>query len=56
VLLVWAPDDRFFKLSDAERLAREIPDARLETVPDAKTFVALDQPARVAELVAEFAG
>jgi pimeloyl-ACP methyl ester carboxylesterase len=56
VLLAWAPDDRFFELGDAERLARDIPDARLETIPDAKTFVALDQPERLAELVAGFAG
>lgn len=54
VLLAWAPDDRFFKLSDAERLAAAIPNARLETIADAKTFVPLDQPERVAELIAGF--
>ena len=52
----WAPEDRFFKLAHAERLAAIAPDARIEHVPDAGTFVPLDQPARVAELVAEFAG
>ena len=31
-----------------------MPDARIETIADAKTFVSLDQPLRVAELVAEF--
>ncbi len=34
--------------------AAMVPDARIETIADAKTFVALDQPARVAELIAEF--
>ena len=35
-LFAWAPEDRFFKLSYAERLAETIPDARIETIPDAK--------------------
>ena len=50
----WATEDRFFKLSHAERLAAIVPDARIEQIADAGTFVALDQPKRVAELVAEF--
>jgi pimeloyl-ACP methyl ester carboxylesterase len=54
VLLAWAPEDRFFKLADAERLARAIPNSRLETIPDAKTFVAMDQPERLSELIANF--
>ncbi len=54
VRFAWAPDDRFFKLAHAERLAAMLPDARIERVADARTFVPLDQPARVAELVAEF--
>jgi pimeloyl-ACP methyl ester carboxylesterase len=55
VLLAWAPEDRFFKLRFAERLASEIPGARLERIDDAYTFVSLDQPARTAELIAAFA-
>jgi pimeloyl-ACP methyl ester carboxylesterase len=54
VLLAWAPEDSFFKLADAERLRAAIPNARLETIPDAKTFVPLDQPERLAELIAAF--
>jgi pimeloyl-ACP methyl ester carboxylesterase len=54
VLLAWAPEDRLFKLADAERLAAAIPNARLETIPDAKTFVAFDQPQRVADAIATF--
>jgi pimeloyl-ACP methyl ester carboxylesterase len=56
VLLTWAPGDRFFPISYAERLAREIPNARLVEIPDAKTFVALDQPGRLADEIAAFVG
>jgi pimeloyl-ACP methyl ester carboxylesterase len=54
VLLAWAPEDRFFKLEQAERLASAIPNARLETIEDAKTFVPLDQPERLAQLIDAF--
>ena len=55
-LLVWAPEDRFFPMRYAERLEEAIPDARLVTVPDAKTFVSLDQPGAVADAIAAFMG
>ncbi len=55
VLIAWAPQDRFFKLSDAERMAAAFPDARLELIEDSYTFVAIDQPERTAELIAAFA-
>ncbi|HEX4186906.1 MAG TPA: alpha/beta hydrolase [Solirubrobacteraceae bacterium] len=55
VLLAWAPEDRFFKLRYAERMARDFPDARLELIEDSLSFVPLDQPARTAELIAGFA-
>jgi pimeloyl-ACP methyl ester carboxylesterase len=55
VLFAWAPKDRFFKLARAERLAETLPDARIETIADAKTFVPFDQPERLAELIGEFA-
>lgn len=55
VRFAWAPEDRFFRLAHAERLAAILQDARIEQVPDAKTFVPLDQPERVAELIAGFA-
>ncbi len=54
VLLAWAPGDRFFPIRYAERLAREIPNARLVEIPDAGTFVALDQPRRLADEIAAF--
>lgn len=56
VLLAWAPEDRFFKFSLAERLAETFPDVRVVRFPDARTFVALDQPERLAEEIASFAG
>ena len=55
VLLAWAPSDRFFPISYAERLANESGNARLVPIEDAKTFVPLDQPQRLAEEIAHFA-
>ncbi len=54
VLLVWGTRDKFFPLSDAERLAKLFPVARLETIDSARTFVQLDAPERLGELVVEF--
>jgi pimeloyl-ACP methyl ester carboxylesterase len=55
VLLAWAPEDRFFKLRYAERLADAFPNARLELIDDSYTYVPVDQPQRTAELIAAFA-
>ena len=55
ILLTWAPGDKYFPISYAERLAGEAGNAKLVRIPDAKTFVALDQPQRLAEEIAEFA-
>ena len=55
VLLAWAPEDRFFPLAHARRLAELLPDARVEEVPDSYTFVSEDQPELLARLVGEFA-
>jgi pimeloyl-ACP methyl ester carboxylesterase len=54
LLLTWAPGDKFFPISYAERLEKETPNARLVQIPDAGTFVALDQPARLADEIATF--
>jgi len=54
VLLTWAPGDKLFPISYAERLARETPNAKLVEIPDAGTFVPLDQPARLADEIAAF--
>jgi pimeloyl-ACP methyl ester carboxylesterase len=52
--LLWAPDDKFFPIKYAERLASEIPNAQIVQIPGAKTFVPLDQPERVADEIATF--
>jgi len=55
ILLAWAPGDRFFPLKYAQRLAGEAKNARIVEIPDAKTFVPLDQPQRLADEIAAFA-
>jgi pimeloyl-ACP methyl ester carboxylesterase len=54
-LLAWAVEDRFFKVSYAEKLAATIQGATLERIDDSYTFVSEDQPERLAELIARFA-
>jgi pimeloyl-ACP methyl ester carboxylesterase len=54
-MLAWAVEDRFFKLSFAERLAEAIPGSTLERIEDSYTFVPEDQPERLAELIRSFA-
>ena len=54
ILLTWAPGDKLFPISYAERLAAEAGNARIVEIPDAKTFVPLDQPQRLSEEIAEF--
>jgi pimeloyl-ACP methyl ester carboxylesterase len=55
IRLLWAPGDKYFPISYGERLAGEAGNAKLVRIPDAKTFVPLDQPGRVADEIAEFA-
>jgi pimeloyl-ACP methyl ester carboxylesterase len=55
IRLLWAPGDKYFPISYAERLAGEAKHATLVPIPDASTFVALDQPRLVADEIAEFA-
>ncbi|MFI5027542.1 MAG: alpha/beta fold hydrolase [Solirubrobacterales bacterium] len=54
ILLAWAPGDRFFPLEYAQRLAGDARNARLVEIEGAGTFVALDQPQRLAEEIAAF--
>jgi pimeloyl-ACP methyl ester carboxylesterase len=56
ILLTWAPGDKLFPLKYAQRLAGEVPNARIVEIPDAATFVPLDQPQRLADEIAAFAG
>jgi pimeloyl-ACP methyl ester carboxylesterase len=55
VLIAWGTEKDFFPIEDAERLAREFPQGRLERIEDSYTFVPEDQPERLAQLIAEFA-
>jgi pimeloyl-ACP methyl ester carboxylesterase len=55
-LIAWSPEERFFKFKYAERLASEIPDARLVRIENSRTFVSEDQPERLAEEIASFVG
>jgi pimeloyl-ACP methyl ester carboxylesterase len=55
ILLAWAPGDKYFPISYAERLAGEAGNARIVRIADAKTFVSLDQPQKLAEEISQFA-
>lgn len=50
-LIAWGAEDRFFPFSDAERLAATLPNSRLERIPNARAFVQLDAPERLADLI-----
>jgi len=52
VLLAWGEDDRAFKIELAERMEQDMPNATLVPIPDSYTFVSLDQPDRLAALIA----
>ncbi|HUB74070.1 MAG TPA: alpha/beta hydrolase [Solirubrobacteraceae bacterium] len=54
-LVAWSEDDAFFPLEDGERLAAALPQARMEVIGGSRTFSMIDQPDRLAELVAGFA-
>ena len=54
VLVAWAPADRFFRIEDGRRLAGCFDDARVVEIPESATFVAHDQPERLANEVASF--
>ena len=53
-LLAWATEDKFFPVKLAERLMERLPNGRLELIEDSYTFVPLDQPDRLAQLLREF--
>jgi len=54
IRLLWAPGDKFFPIKYAERLASETGNTEIVQIPDAGTFVPLDQPQRVADEIARF--
>jgi len=56
VLIVWGEDDFVFFERDAERLARDFPDARLIRVARSRAFISEDRPERLVELMLAFLG
>ncbi len=56
VLIAWGDDDRAFPRRLAERLAVDLPHARLVTLDDCAAFAAIDQPDRLADLIDEHLG
>jgi pimeloyl-ACP methyl ester carboxylesterase len=54
-LVAWGLDDPFFKTGFGRRLAECFGDGRFEGIEDSKTFVAIDQPTRLAGLIRRFA-
>ena len=52
-LVVWTLRDFFFPLSDGRRLAADL-SAPLQILDDTRTFIPLDQPERLAELIRTF--
>src|SRR5262245_14693218 len=53
-LIAWSREDRFFKPAHAERLAHDLPNARLAWIENARTFSPEDEPDRLAELIGGF--
>jgi pimeloyl-ACP methyl ester carboxylesterase len=53
-LIAWSRDDLFFKPEHAERLAHELPNARLEWIENSRSFSPEDEPASLGESIASF--
>jgi pimeloyl-ACP methyl ester carboxylesterase len=53
VRLVWGTRDKHFTIKLGQRLAAAFPQAQLDEVPDATTFVSVDRPDAVANAVRE---
>ncbi|MFH5230402.1 alpha/beta fold hydrolase [Antrihabitans spumae] len=54
VLIAWAPEDKIFPYSEAQRLAADFPTSQSEAIHGSRTWVAEDQPDRTALLIDEF--
>jgi pimeloyl-ACP methyl ester carboxylesterase len=53
-LIAWSRDDRVFPSDDAERLANDLQNARLEWIEDAYTLSMEEQPEQLSGLIAGF--
>lgn len=56
VLFLWSPEDQVFAPADAQRYAEALTDGRIVLIEDAYSFTPEDQPERLAEEIAKFAG
>jgi pimeloyl-ACP methyl ester carboxylesterase len=54
VLLIWGEECEFFPMTGAQRLAADFPHATLVSVPGARTWVPVDNPAAVADAIGAF--
>ena len=54
VLIAWSADDKFFPVSDGEKLASMIPESRFVLIEDSYTFSMLDQPEATAGAMVSF--
>jgi len=54
VLLAWGDRDKLFPLEHARRLESDFPDATLEVMAGASTFVMLDRPEELANAITRF--
>ena len=54
-LIAWGTRDRLMRVRDAQRLAATLPNARLELIENARTYVQIDQPEKLAELLTSWA-
>jgi pimeloyl-ACP methyl ester carboxylesterase len=54
VLLAWTPEEKWFPLSLAERLADTFPNAEIVHIHDALVFLMEEQPRRLADVIREF--
>ncbi|MFI6953925.1 alpha/beta fold hydrolase [Nocardia sp. NPDC050408] len=55
VLVVWAADDRVMPPEHGRRLVELLPHAQLIEIADSYTLIPLDQPARLARVIRQFA-
>jgi len=53
-LVAWGEKDRFFARPLAERLARELPNSRLEIIKGSRTFIPEDAPEELADSLRRF--
>lgn len=51
--LLWGDADPFFPLAFGKKLAAAFPDAAITPVPGASTFVSMEYPEQVADVIAQ---